>query len=141
MTRIIDGCSLHRHRVITDDRGSLQPLEAVQDVPFVIARVYLLYSTAPAAERGFHSHRSLEQRAFCVSGSCTIIVDNGHEREEVRLDRPENGLHIGSMIWREMRDFSPDCVLMVLASEPYDEADYIRDYDQFLAEVGGKGAA
>ena len=139
MTRIIDGCSLHRHRALTDHRGSLLPVEAERDVPFAIARVYLLYSTAPRAERGFHSHRSLEQRAFCVSGSCTLIVDNGRERQEVRLDSPEIGLHIGSMIWREMRDFSPDCVLMVLASAHYDEADYIRDYDQFLAEVGGTG--
>ena len=144
------GCSLHRHQVKSDARGSLIALEGERDVPFAIERVYFLYGTAPDAERGFHAHWDLQQWAVCVSGACTMVLDDGDSRCEVRLDSPELALHIGSMIWREMKDFSEDSVLLVLASAPYDEADYIRDYDEFLkhcragaklSSAGGPGAA
>jgi dTDP-4-dehydrorhamnose 3,5-epimerase-like enzyme len=97
--------------------------------------VYYLYATPPGQERGFHSHRRLEQLAVCVSGAVTITVDDGRDRRHVRLDRPDLGLHIGPMIWREMRNFTDGAVLMVLASMPYDEGDYMRSYEDFVAAV------
>jgi hypothetical protein len=135
LERLFANCALYRHEVIADGRGSLVALEGDRNLPFAIARVYYLYGGAEGAERGFHAHRALQQWAVCVSGACTIVVDDGAQRREVRLDSPDKGLLIGSMLWREMRDFTPGAVLMVLASMPYDEADYIRDYDTFLAEA------
>lgn len=135
--QILPGCCLHSHEVIRDQRGSLIALEAQYQVPFPIERVYFLYDTAPNAERGFHAHKELEQWAVCVSGACTITVDDGAQRRDVRLDTPEKGLYIGRGLWREMRDFSSGAVLMVLASARFDEGDYIRDYDDFLAAARG----
>lgn len=117
---------------IADERGMLVALEGGRNVPFEIKRVYYLYGLAPEARRGFHAHRTLQQVAICLSGRCRMLLDNGTERAEMLLDRPDRGLHIGPMIWREMYDFSEGCVLMVLASEHYDEGDYIRNYDEFL---------
>ena len=133
LERLFANSALYRHPVIADDRGSLVALEGDRNLPFAIARVYYLFGGAAGAERGFHAHRELQQWAVCVSGACTIVVDDGSERREVRMDSPDKGLLIGNMLWREMRDFAPGAVLMVLASMPYDEADYIRDYDEFLA--------
>jgi dTDP-4-dehydrorhamnose 3,5-epimerase-like enzyme len=118
-------------RVRGDARGSLIALEG-PDVGFPINRVYYIYNTQAGVARGGHAHRDLEQLVVCVSGSCLFILDDGEIREEVRLDQPNVGLRISSMIWREMHDFSPDCVLLVLASRRYDEADYIRSYQDFL---------
>lgn len=129
------GCALYRHPVHADPRGKLIALEQMRTVPFDIARVYYLFANATGQERGFHAHRALHQWAVCVSGSCRILVDDGRKRHDILLDSPELGLHLGPMIWHEMRDFSPDSVLLVLASAHYDEADYLRDYDEFLALV------
>jgi dTDP-4-dehydrorhamnose 3,5-epimerase-like enzyme len=118
-----------------DERGSLIALERSTGVPFDVARVYFIYETQPGVSRGFHAHRDLRQLAVCVSGSCTMVLDDGKKRTRLRLDRPDTGLEIGSMIWREMHDFSPDCVVVVLADRPYDEADYIRDYSRFTELV------
>lgn len=115
-----------------DDRGQLVALEEKKDIPFEIKRVYYIYDTLEGVRRGFHAHRNLEQILVCVHGSCKILLDNGTEKETVLLDKPYEGLYISNNIWREMYDFSPDAVLLVLASSLYDEADYIRDYDQFL---------
>jgi len=131
---LIGGCDLHALDVIADDaRGSLVSLEQGGQVGFPIERVYYLFGTKIGAERGFHAHKELRQLAICVSGACTFVLDDGEARQEVRLERPDRGLSIGSMVWREMRDFTPDCVLLVLASAKYDESDYIRDYDAFLS--------
>lgn len=116
---------------IADERGALVAIEGDRSVPFDIRRVYYLYGMQPDALRGFHAHRALRQVAVCVSGSCRIVLDDGVRREEAVLDRPDRGLLIREMVWREMHDFSADCVLLVLASEHYDEADYIRDYGAF----------
>lgn len=115
-----------------DDRGSLVALEGEKSVPFAIRRVYYLFGTKLGVARGFHAHQKLQQVAVCVTGRCRMVLDDGRQREEVWLDSPTQGLLICNMIWREMHDFSPDCVLLVLASEHYDETDYIRNYDQFL---------
>jgi len=120
-------------QTLGDERGSLVALEIGQEkaVPFEIQRVYYIYRTASGVSRGFHAHKALKQVAICVAGSCRMVLDDGRTREETWLDCPTRGLLIDSMIWREMHDFSDDCVLLVLASEHYDESDYIRDYDDF----------
>ncbi|MCB4205443.1 FdtA/QdtA family cupin domain-containing protein [Deferribacterales bacterium Es71-Z0220] len=118
-----------------DERGSLIAIEGGYDIPFDIKRVYYIFDTKKGVERGFHAHLNLKQVCIAVKGSCTFVLDDGKRREEIRLDRPNKGLFIEGLIWREMKDFSPDCVLVVLASEHYDENDYIRDYNKFLKEV------
>ena len=129
------GCRLIPLTVKGDERGSLVALETDRDVPFTIERVYYLFGTKPGVARGFHAHRKLRQLAIAVSGACTMLLDDGEERQELRLASPDVALTIPPMVWHEMRDFSPDCVLMVLADAPYDEADYIRDYDEFRAAL------
>lgn len=124
--------SLVEFNSLGDERGQLVALEEWRNIPFAIKRVYYLVDTKSDVARGFHAHHDLEQVAVCVSGKCRMILDDGQHREEVWLDSPCKGLRIGKMVWREMHDFSTDCVLLVLASEYYQEADYIRDYDDFL---------
>lgn len=121
-----------------DDRGQLVSLEEYNDIPFEIKRVYYMYDTAEGVVRGHHAHRNLQQILFCVHGSCKVRLDNGKEKKVVPLEKPYEGVYIANNMWREMYDFSPDAVLMVLASEVYNEADYIRDYDEFLKFVGQK---
>ena len=118
-----------------DERGSLVALEGNKSVPFDIKRVYFIFGTKEGVSRGFHAHRNLKQVAVCVTGSCRFVLDNGKQREEIVLDKSTIGLLINDLTWREMYDFSPDCVLMVLANEHYDESDYIRDYQEFLKAV------
>ncbi len=118
-----------------DDRGSLVALEANLTVPFTINRVYYIFGTKQGVSRGFHAHKNLKQIAVCVTGKCRFVLDNGITKQEAWLDDPTKGLFIESVVWREMHDFSEDCVLLVLASEPYDENDYIRNYDDFLKQV------
>lgn len=118
-----------------DERGSLVALEGNNSVPFDIKRVYYIFGTKEGVSRGFHAHRNLKQVAVCVTGSCRFVLDNGKQREEVVLYKSTTGLLIEDLTWREMHDFSPDCVLMVLASEYYDKSDYIRDYEEFLKIV------
>jgi len=119
-------------QVLGDERGSLVALEMGKQIPFDVKRVYYIFGTKEGVARGFHAHKVLRQIAFCVSGSCRFVLDSGDKRGEVILDSPNQGLLIEHMVWREMYDFSEDCVLLVLASEHYDEADYIRDYDEFI---------
>lgn len=119
--------------VVTDPRGHLTFVEGSRHVPFDIKRVYYLYNVPVDAERGGHAHRELEQVIFALSGSFRITVDDGREKQEFWLRDPRKGLYINRLIWREMDYFSQGAVCMVLASQFYDEADYYRDYDQFLA--------
>lgn len=122
-----------------DERGQLVAAEVGKEIPFDVKRVYYIYDTLSGVRRGFHAHRNLQQILICVAGSCKIHLDNGFETEEVVLDKPYEGLYISNDMWREMYDFSEGAVLLVLASEPYDEKDYIRDYDTFLKTVKNKG--
>ncbi|MBQ8951495.1 MAG: WxcM-like domain-containing protein [Eubacterium sp.] len=119
-----------------DDRGMLVALEEMKDIPFTIKRVYYMYDTIEGVRRGFHAHKCLEQILIPIHGSCKVHLDDGTDTAEVVLDKPFEGLYISNAVWREMYDFSPDAVLMVLASEYYDEKDYIRDYDEFLRYIG-----
>ena len=118
-----------------DDRGQLVAIEENKDLPFDVKRVYYIYDTLPGVRRGFHAHKNLEQILLCVNGTCKIHLDNGYDTAEVVLDKPYEGLYISNDMWREMYDFTPGTVLLVLASEYYDEADYIRNYDDFIKMV------
>jgi len=118
-----------------DKRGSLIAIEEMVNIPFEIKRMYYIYGTKEGVARGHHAHKSLKQIAVCVSGRCRMLLDDGHTKESVWLDSPTKGLLIEDLVWREMHDFSPDCVLIVLASKHYDESDYIRKYDEFLQQV------
>lgn len=118
-----------------DERGQLVALEEFKDIPFNIKRVYYMYDTGKGVRRGFHAHKRLQQILVCIHGSCKVLLDSGTEKKNVPLEKPYEGLYISNDMWREMYDFSPDAVLMVLASELYDESDYIRDYDEFLKFV------
>src|SRR5690625_515942 len=118
-----------------DERGSLVAVEAEKTVPFTNRRVYYIFGTKHGVARGFHAHKQLKQVAICVTGKCRMILDDGKKRQEAWLDSPTKGLLIEGLIWREMHDFSKDCVLLVLADEHYEEADYIRDYHRFLKAV------
>lgn len=119
-----------------DDRGQLVALEEFRDIPFKVKRVYYMYDTKENVRRGYHAHKSLEQILVCIHGSCKILLDNGKEKKVVFLEKPYEGLYVANNMWREMYDFSEDAVLLVLASEYYDEKDYIRDYDKFLETIG-----
>ncbi len=121
-----------------DERGILISLEEQKNIPFDIRRCYFMYNTLPGVRRGFHAHKTLRQVLVCVRGSCKILLDDGTEKQVVSLDRPNKGLYITADTWREMYDFSEDAVLMVLADQLYDESDYIRDYDAFLAYIARK---
>lgn len=115
-----------------DERGGLVALEEMNNIPFEIKRVYYLFETKDDISRGYHAHKNLKQVAIALKGQCTFVLDDGHERKEIVLDSPAQGLCIDSFIWREMHSFSKDCVLLVLANSLYDENDYIRDYAKFL---------
>lgn len=115
-----------------DHRGRLVVAEANKSIPFNIQRLYYIFGAQPDVPRGFHAHRQLQQIAFCLQGSCKMLMDSGKEKQEVVLCKPNQGLKIPPMVWHEMHDFSEDCILLVLANEHYDENDYIRDYQDFL---------
>ena len=118
-----------------DERGQLIALEGNKDIPFEIKRVYYMYDTGQGVRRGFHAHQSLQQILICIHGSCNIHLKDGFEKKGVALEKPYEGLYIANDMWREMYDFSPDAVLMVLASDYYDENDYIRNYEDFIRIV------
>ena len=128
-------CKILSFNIHGDERGSLVALEGNIDVPFKIKRVYYIFDTKEGVERGFHAHISLKQICIAIKGSCSFVLDDGEKREEIKLTNPNQGIFIEGLIWREMKDFSKDCVLLVVASEHYDESDYIRNYDKFLEEV------
>ena len=118
-----------------DHRGSLIVAESNKNIPFEIKRLYYILDAKLDVPRGFHAHKELYQIAFCIKGKCKMIMDNGIEKQEVWIDQQTKGLKIPPMVWHEMHDFSEDCVLLVLASDHYDESDYIREYDSFIKEV------
>ena len=120
-----------------DARGQLAVAELGGALPFVVRRIYWIYGTKPGVSRGFHAHKKLRQFCVCVAGSVRLSLFDGHREESVLLDSPIKGLLIGPGLWREMHDFSPDCVLMVFADAEYDEADYIRDREEFIRHVAG----
>jgi hypothetical protein len=125
------GCRIAELPQVTDPRGNLTPIEGGMQVPFDIARVYYLYDVPGGAGRGGHAHRAFEEFIVAASGSFDIVVDDGEHRERFFLNRSYHGLYLPPMVWRELENFSSGSVCLVLASQRFDEADYIRDYDAF----------
>lgn len=126
---------LIKMNVIGDERGKLVSIEANKNISFDIKRVYYIFDTLPDQERGKHAHRNLEQLIIAMDGACQFILDDGKNRESVWLNRPDVGLYIGKNMWREMHHFSYGCKLMVLASDYYNEDEYIRDYSVFKETI------
>ena len=115
--------------IFGDERGSLVSLESNKNIPFDIKRVYYIFDTKNDVVRGKHAHKNLQQILIAVSGSCKVLVDNKKEKQIFDLDNPAKGLYIENNVWREMFEFSKDCVLLVLASEIYNKEDYIFNYE------------
>ncbi|MGI5999468.1 MAG: sugar 3,4-ketoisomerase [Candidatus Merdisoma sp.] len=120
-----------------DERGKLVVVEGAMDIPFEIKRVFYIYGSDSQVIRGQHANRDSEFVLINVSGSSKVRVDNGFEEEVIELNRPRMGLYLPTMVWKDMYDFSEDSVLLVLANTHYDGNEYIRDYDEYLKEVGG----
>lgn len=128
-------CKILNFNIKSDDRGSLIALENLKNIPFEIRRVYYIFDTKPEFDRGGHAHKELEQVLIMMDGSCEIVLNDGKNSKSIILNRPDIGLFIGKNMWREMRNFSYGAKLLVLASDFYDENEYIRDYDEFLRMV------
>ncbi len=119
-----------------DERGNLVVAEGSGfDVPFDIRRVFYMYGSDPDIKRGNHANKYTRFVLINVAGTSKVLVDDGFKQEVIVLDKPRMGLYLGPMVWKEMYDFSPDSVLLVLASEHYIESEYIRDYNVFLKAV------
>lgn len=131
----IDTCQLISFPKIADPRGNLTFIEGGKHIPFDIKRVYYLYDVPGGSERGGHAHKMLHQVIIAMSGSFDVVLDDGKDKKRIHLNRSYSGLYVCPMMWRELDNFSSGSVCMVLASEPYDEADYFRDYQQFLKAV------
>lgn len=134
----IDRCCILELPKISDPRGNLTFIEANRHIPFEIRRVYYLYDVPGGAERGGHAHKALHEFIIAISGSFDVVLDDGSHKKRFHLNRSYFGLYICPMIWRELDNFSSGAVCMVLASDFYDESDYLRDYDAYLAALGLK---
>lgn len=133
----VAGVRLHRMPRIEDMRGALAVAELGQGLPFAPKRIFFVFEVPSAEVRGEHAHRTCDQFLVCVRGSVSVLVDDGTAREHFRLDSPTCGLLVPARVWAAQFQYSPEAVLLVLASEPYDPADYVRDYDEYLALVRG----
>ena len=120
--------------------GNLTFIEGDQHIPFAIQRVYYLYDVPGGAERGGHAHRELQQLIIAMSGSFDVVLDDGYQKQRFHLNRSYQGLYVRTLIWRELDNFSSGSVCLVLASNRYDEADYYRNYDEFLRAVVNRAA-
>jgi hypothetical protein len=128
----VDDCTLVELPKNSRPEGNITPVEGGETVPFEIARVFYLYDTIGGAERGGHAHRELQQLIVCVMGGFVVVLDDGTDRRTVELNRGYQGLYIPAMVWGEAVDFTSGAVCVVLASHLYSEADYIRDYEEYL---------
>lgn len=137
--RTLEDCRIIELPKISNRRGNITYVEGWNHIPFDIQRVYYLYDVPGGAVRGGHAHKELQQLVISVMGAFDVILDDGFKRKAVRLDRAYFGLYIPNMIWRELENFSSGGICLVLASLPYDESDYYRSYNDFVAAVrGGK---
>ena len=135
--RIEDQYKILEFKAFGDERGNLVVVEGNADIPFDLKRVFYIYGSDPDVVRGMHANRKTEFVLINVGGTSKVKVDNGFETVVVELNRPRMGIYLPTLVWKEMYDFSEDSILLVLASEHYDSKEYIRDYSDFLKEVGG----
>ncbi len=131
----LNQCRIINLPTISDPRGDLSFIEGRVHIPFDIRRVYYICDVPGGAMRGGHAHKDLHQLIIAISGRFDVILDDGFNKHRIQLDRPDSGLYVCPMIWREMEKFSPNSVCFVLASARYDESDYFRDYQQYLSAV------
>lgn len=132
MTTVDDCRILDLPRIVRSARGSITPVEGGTHIPFEIARVYYLYDVPGGESRGGHAHKELQQLVVSAMGSFDVVLDDGCRRKRVSLNRSYYGLYIPQLIWRELENFSSGAVSVVLASQRYDESDYLREYSDFL---------
>jgi hypothetical protein len=137
---VVDECQLIRFPKIKDHRGNLTFMEGGSHVPFDIQRVYYLYDVPGGAVRGGHAHRQLEQVIIAISGAFDVVLDDGAVQRVVSLRRADEGLYVTRMVWRELTNFTSGAVCLVLASRPYEEEDYFRDYKEFQSAVRSQNA-
>ena len=136
----VAGAELYRLNLVNDLRGSLTVAECGRDLPFVPQRYFMVFDVPGRDVRGEHAHRRCHQYLIAARGSVSVVVDDGKTSEEVTLSEPNVGLYVPPMVWAVQYRYSPDALLLVLASDPYDPDDYIRNYDEFLAAVGAPGS-
>jgi hypothetical protein len=134
----VDQCRIVELPKIADPRGNLTFIEGRRHVPFDFQRMYYLYDVPGGAERGGHAHKALHQLIIAMSGSFDVLLDDGGNKKQFHLNRSYYGLYVCPLIWRELNNFSSGSVCVVLASNTYDEADYYRDYSEFLQAIGGQ---
>ena len=132
----VPGVSLHRMPRVADIRGSLTVGEFDRSVPFPVKRYFMVFDVPSVETRGEHAHRECHQFLICVRGSCAVVADDGAQRQEFLLDRPDVGIHLPPKVWGIQYKYSADAVLLVFASHHYDSADYIRNYAEFRQLVG-----
>ena len=136
----LEDCKIIQLPKISDPRGNLSVIEGGRHIPFQIRRVYYLYDVPGGSDRGSHAHRNLQQFIVAMSGSFDVVLGDGFKKQRFHLNRSYYGLYVAPMMWRDLDNFSSGGVCMVLASEHFDESDYIRDYDEFLASIQGSKA-
>ncbi len=137
----VDDCRLIELPRIDRPQGAITAVEGGVTIPFEIARIYYIYDVVYQANRGGHAHKELQQVIVAVLGRLVVTVDDGAQRRSIVLDRADQGLYVPRMTWRELEQFSSGAVCVVLASLPYDEADYIRDHGAFLAARSSEASA
>ena len=129
----INNCIIKELPKITDPRGNLTFVESGRNIPFEIKRIFYIYDVPTGSDRGAHAHKRLHQFLICLSGSFDVEIDDGDEKKIIHLNRPWNGLHSPPMVWASEINFDPGTVCLVLTSDFYDESDYIRNYNEYLA--------
>lgn len=134
--KVREQCKILEFGEFGDERGNLVVAEGCMDIPFDIKRVFYMYGSDPLVVRGQHANRKTEFVLINVGGTSKVKIDNGHDSAVIELNKPRMGLYIPTMVWKDMYDFSKDSILLVLASEHYDGSEYIRDYEQYIKEVG-----
>jgi hypothetical protein len=134
--KVVNDCKILALPKVTDPRGNLTFIENANHIPFEIRRVFYLYDVPTAESRGAHSHKELHQCLICLAGSFDVTLDDGKDIKTIHLNRPWEGLYVPPMIWAAEENFDSGSICLVLTSDNYDEADYIRDYDQFLVARG-----